>query len=429
MKSLLLFILFAVSVSAFANAGIFRGNGRTVVMDSTDKIQMVEEEVVMLPMRGNYPVDATCRNLDPMKFHCTFKLRNLSDKEVTIQVGFPLSGAVWVPKADSIHQTELIGCFGFAAGTKEKLFPVRYVPYDSQKKFSDLFLWDMTFKPKEEIQLTVVYTMDGYMGLGSLMKPELHKTPPEQKTELENMFLTQGQMHQYITETGGCWAGKIEKAVFRIYPFQFEEYLQKRGPLDIYPQLPNDEKRSRKYLWVITMLTSDAHLIRHWNPAFEKWTLVKGKKHAPDYLELVYQPFEPKGERDNLQFAYHFAFAFPRSAKQFDFLIEQLKKHTEKEFQYAQKALNELKNMPETQDKRELERRERIRRYRGSIKPYSPQMAKNLADAILEFYGIHTENPEIKDFLNTQIWYPAQPRPIQPELKARLEKASGIKKD
>ena len=156
MKSLLLFILFAVSVSAFANAGIFRGNGRTVVMDSSNKIQMVEEEVVMIPMRGNYPVDSSCRNLDPMKFHCTFKLRNLSDKEVTVQVGFPLSGAVWFPKADSIHQTELIGRFGFAAGTKEKLFPVRYVPYDAQKKFSNLFLWDMTFKPKEEIQLTVM---------------------------------------------------------------------------------------------------------------------------------------------------------------------------------------------------------------------------------------------------------------------------------
>ena len=36
---------------------------------------------------------------------------------------------------------------------------------------------------------------------------------------------------------------------------------------------------------------------------------------------------------------------------------------------------------------------------------------------------------EIKDFLNTQIWHPAQPRPIQPELKARLEETSGIKKD
>ena len=69
MKSLLLFILFAVSVSAFANAGIFRGNGRTVVMDSSNKIQMVEEEVVMIPMRGNYPVDSSCRNLDPMTFH------------------------------------------------------------------------------------------------------------------------------------------------------------------------------------------------------------------------------------------------------------------------------------------------------------------------------------------------------------------------
>ena len=52
--------------SAFGNAGIFGGNGQTPTLGSTDRIQMVEEEVVMTPVRGNWPAGGV--NQDLMHF-------------------------------------------------------------------------------------------------------------------------------------------------------------------------------------------------------------------------------------------------------------------------------------------------------------------------------------------------------------------------
>ena len=88
MKNLLTHsLLFLVFISCFGNAGVFRGSGQTPTMEKTDQIQMVEEEIIMIPHRGNYPVDTSCRNLDKMDFRCRFILRNLTDKKVVLPVG------------------------------------------------------------------------------------------------------------------------------------------------------------------------------------------------------------------------------------------------------------------------------------------------------------------------------------------------------
>jgi len=58
-----------------------------------------------------------------------------------------------------------------------------------------------------------------------------------------------------------------------------------------------------------------------------------------------------------------------------------------------------------------------------NVEPYSPAAERLLADAVLEFYGIRRNNPELKEFLERQCWYPAPERPIDPELKERLLKA------
>lgn len=50
---------------------------------------------------------------------------------------------------------------------------------------------------------------------------------------------------------------------------------------------------------------------------------------------------------------------------------------------------------------------------------------KDLADTILEFYGIATGNTRIIPFLKRQFWYPtSEKRPIDGELKERLLKYS-----
>ena len=225
-------LLFLIAVSCFGNVGVFGGSGQTPMLEKTADIQMVEEEIIMIPRRGNYPVDTSCRNLDKMDFRCRFILRNLSDKKVVLPVGFPLDVELrylWDEKRQ-YNQQAIISFYAFTAGTKDKTFPVRFVPWDKKKKFSQLFLWEMSFEPKEEIELLVNYTMPGYMGLDmTIRNRDWDNRKPYKCDYLDELTGGSGQAQFYVTETGSSWAGVIEKAVFRYYPYDFEEYLAKRG--------------------------------------------------------------------------------------------------------------------------------------------------------------------------------------------------------
>ena len=222
-RFLIIYFLFLIFISCFGNAGVFRGSGQTPTLEKTDTIQMVEEEIIMIPRRGNYPVDTSCRNLDKMDFRCRFILRNLTDQKVVIPVGFPLdTQARLQDNKGKFNQSQLIGHYGFTAGTKDKTFPVRFVPWDEKKKFSKLFLWKMTFEPRQEIELFVNYTMEGYLGLaGTRRNQDWNKYKPYKCKYLEHLTFGLGQAQFYVTETGSRWAGVIEKAVFRYYPYAF----------------------------------------------------------------------------------------------------------------------------------------------------------------------------------------------------------------
>ena len=416
MKRLLMLILLAAEVSLFANAGVFRGVGQTVVPDSTAKIQMVEEIITMIPMRGHYPVDSSCRNMDPMKFHCVFKLRNLTDQTVTIQVGFPISTeALRFREKTQIHQTEVIARYGFVAGTKEKCYPVRYVPFDQKKKFSNVFLWDMTFQPKQEVELVVCYTMYGYLGMALTRKGNNSWGKlPYKHSYLACLEHAAGEGHQYVTETGKSWAGKIEKATFRISPFAFEKYLSERGVFEENM----DKNNSRKE--VMLNLLAAAPMVRNWSPDYKRWHLVKDKQERDLYLELVYAPFEPKSKEDDLSFFYIFP-CIPTTAENFDLLLDDVKKKMEKEYANREKMLKFWADA-ETTGAYPAQQIKTATEHWRNLEPYSPAVERNLADVILEFYGIRRNNPEIRDFLELQCWYPAEPRPVEPELKKRLLK-------
>ncbi len=418
----LMFFLFVFSTTLWANAGVFRGRGQTPQLENTNDIQMVEEEVSMFPMRGNYPIDMSVRNQDQMKYHCTFKLRNLSDKIVTIPVGFPLSTeTVWFHDPSMINQTEVIGRFGFVAGTKDYIFPVRYVPYDKNKKFSSIFLWDMTFQPKQEITLFVQYTMGGYYGLMSTRKQNLPRETDYKHSYLAELEMGIGHGHMYVTATGGCWAGKIEKAVFKLYPYMFEEYLEKRGA---WEESPEDEQkriqRSKKEQTLVDLLTPKSPMVRSWNPEREQWKVVLDQpKNKSQHLELVYTPFEPK-DKDSINISYVFA-GIPTTIEQFDLLLDCMKSSLNQG--YAQK--DRIKANVEKMKKENLTQYEELKQYLEGLVPYTPAVKKNLTDVVLEFYGIGINNPEIQDFLEAQCWYPVKEPPyLSPELKAYLEASS-----
>ena len=274
-------VALAVASSSFGNVGVFKGSGQTPIVDKTDAVQMVEEEVVMTPRKAKGPVTVRCNNLDPMDYHCTFKLRNLKNEPVEIQVGFPLdtdSHGLSDKSADDVK--ELVSSFSFSARCGNEQFDVRFTPADKGKRFSKLFLWIMRFAPLEERTLVVSYSLDGYLGLGYVFAELDSQDVESMKSVLSiddgllTMF-SQGnsECHSYVTGTGACWAGTIEKAVFKYYPQEFEAYLARRGSYDEseadrkerLAELKKEDKKG-----VRSLLKPDSRMVRRWQPAPDK---------------------------------------------------------------------------------------------------------------------------------------------------------------
>lgn len=408
-----LMLLSFVAWNSFGNAGVFRGGGQTPVLEKSAEVQMVEEEVVMIPRRGDYPVDTSGRNLDKMEFRCRFLLRNLTDQPVTLQVGFPLtSEALPFREPAQINQSEVISRFAFTAGTRDAIYPVRFVPWDKNRKFSRIFLWEMSFAPRETIELFVNYTMGGYMGMGTTSRRTLSTPGQVQEYQcryLDNLTLGVGQAHFYVTETGSSWAGVIEKAVFRCYPHDFEEYLARRGAWEESEtqrseQLRKREKHPGEFNW---LFSPSMPMVRFWTPAFERWRPVQGKNRYDRFRELVIQPFQPT-KKDNLSLCYLFP-CIPMNGDEFERFCDTLKFTLNREQRTRERI---RKEKPETYEKYWKDR---------PSCPYSPAVRKNIADVVLEFHGIPRNNPAIRDFLDDQCWYPvSEPRPMDEKYKQML---------
>ena len=414
-KLLTLCLLLLVFISCFGNVGVFRGRGQTPMLEKTADIQMVEEEIIMFPRRGNYPVDTSCRNLDKMDFRCRFILRNLTDKKVIVPVGFPLDTEARLQDDKGyFNQSQIISHYGFTAGTADKTFPVRFVPHDKKKKFSQLFLWEMTFDPKQEIELFVNYTMEGYLGLdGTMRNRDWDKREPYKCEYLEYLTWGLGQSQFYVTETGSSWAGVIEKAVFRYYPHEFEEYLAKRGaweesPTECEKRLERIKKNPTRFEH---LFSPEMPMLRVWDPAVEKWQSKQEKHKSDRYLELIFQPFTPQ-KKDNIRIGYIFPM-IPINAEQFERYCTAVKHHLTKQ--------REFKELSKNKDPKAYEKYWKHR----NIHAYDAAVQKNIADVVLEFHGIARNNPEIADFLADQVWYPVKtPRKIDESYKQMLLKIS-----
>ena len=407
MKKLWLAGLIFAAAGCFGNVGVFRGSGQTPVLEKSSEIQMVEELVEMRPRRGDYPVDTSCRNLDKMDFRCRFLLRNLSDKKVVVQVGFPLDTDSNFQDRDgkTVDTKRIIRKYDFSVRARGRDFPVRFVPWDKDRKFSKLFLWEMTFAPKEELELFVTYTMEGYFGMAGCSRThwkDMEKIPFYRCRYLEYLIFGVGEIQSYVTETGSSWAGEIEKAVFRYYPYEFEEYLAKRGA---WEETAAGRREREKYLEKQPLRPGDflrcfvpsMPMTRIYSPELEEWRPGAGKKKRDRYVELVRQPFRPKKD-DDIRIGYVFP-VIPMDRKQFELFCDILKLTLEKEAEMREHA-----------------RKERPERYENywkklNIAVYGPDVRKNVADAVLEFHGIPRNNPEIADFLADQYWYPVKNPP------------------
>ena len=382
--------MMAFASAAFANVGVFNGSGQTPIIEKTDAVQMVEEEVVMTPRKASGPVTMSCSNLDPMDYRCTFKLRNLKDEPVELQVGFPLDIESWrMPHGDADDMDSLPGKFGFSARCGEEKFAVRFVPEDKEKRFSKLFLWTMKFAAREERMLSVSYTMEGYLGLYPTASDASFASKndgTDVNRMLNGLFGTGiGEAHMYVTGTGSCWAGEIEKAVFKYYPQDFEAHLAKRGA---YDETESERKErlaalKKKGASAKGLLKPDSRMVRSWNPSPGKWTRIDDGSGRFHY-ELSHSPFRPSAS-DSIVLGY-VAPPMPTEPADVD-IVEEL-----------------------------------VRKFAKSRGGDEESLLRDVKDVVLEFYGEKTENKRIAAFVSSQCWCAERyPDALSGELRKRLQ--------
>lgn len=375
----------AMAGMARGNVGVFRGAGQTPVADKTDAVQLVEETVEMRPREGTRPIDESARNFDPMDFRCRFLLRNLADEEVCLQAGFPLdSEDLWDSPEEPDGAAEMAERFRFKVRVNGEDREVRYAPHDAEGRWRRLFLWDMAFPPRGEAVLEVEYRMGGYFGLAGCQtfgeEPSLAWDDDEAEGPLGMFAVGIAEGHFYVTGTARCWAGEVERAVFRYWPREFEAYLRARGAFE-----ENAEQRAAREAAAAKCGPGDARalfkpelqMVRHWLPRENEWREV-ADADGGWHLEWSRAPFVPD-ERDEIVLLY-VAPPMPTAPEDVPAFVAAAEAHG------------------------------------GN--------ARDACDVCREFYGVSTGNAAVLPFLRKQCWFGTSWRPsASAALLRELERA------
>lgn len=353
-----------------ANVGVFGGYGYDVKLLKNEDIQMLGEDIIIVPERGPELFDGGTAGMDRVRYFCTFKLKNLRKNTVTIQVGFPLdshfmSGVLRQPKP-LLHAMEL---YSFIAHDGEKTYSVRYQREDKAQKFRAIFLWDMTFESLEEKTLHVTYTMPMSMTLASTNKDDgrdSHKTTPEWFPILE-MSMVEGL--GYVTSTGASWAGgTIGNAKFTLRLGAFDRYLKNR-PLEEDP--PNKDKLLER--------------IPSWEPACFL-TLIPADGWEPSGKGDLARTLKNYNPAEDIHVAYYITI-FPRTAEDTNRFVAHIRKRAGEN---------------------------------GGSFASTPQTMQSdfdaLRDILREFNGTHTKNASIQEYIKQQKWYGLTPMQPIPEI-------------
>lgn len=348
MKRTAMCIVFLLVLTPYAeaNVGIFAGYGHDVELRSTEDIQMVSEEITITPGRGRFLFDGTGSGMDMVDYQCRFVLKNHSGKENTVQVGFPLISQLLSPPYSTTQKTsELIAQYHFIAQEEGKIYSVRYSPGNMEKNVPNLFLWDMTFKPQEEKELLVSYSIPITAGIAKASKTMELKEP--QKfwfIALENCMI---ETFGYVTETGKSWKGAIQKATFRVFVKGFEAYLKNRGFAEYSDEAQRQEMEKMAFV-------KKPVIYRRIMPT--SW-----KEDGNGFIQWEYTNYRAD---QPIVFVYYFL-NIPQNKSDTERLIGML-----------------FQNKPTKED---------IEDFEAIVRAY---------------YGEPTRNQRVKSFLEDQIWYP-----------------------
>ena len=165
-------------------------DGSSVIPMAEDRVQMVAETVNVKAGPG---LEA--------EVEARFTLRNLTDKDLRITVGFPADNQWGGPDYDAngLDSTALLDSMGFKCLVDGRSQPVRFRADQEREEWGSaryFYIWDVDFAPGETKHLVTRY-----------------------RTLWTRWIDIEGRMayeFRYITTTGHAWAGSIEDAVFRV---------------------------------------------------------------------------------------------------------------------------------------------------------------------------------------------------------------------
>jgi len=336
----------------FANAGIFAGLGQSIELTKTEQIQMVSEDITIIPGRGKSLFKGDLSGMDIVDYLCKFKLKNITNTTVNVQIGFPLNAdsLKWRNK-ENTKTSEMVAEYKFIAQEEGHIYNVRYVPGDIRKKLKHLFLWDMKFLPNEEKELLISYSMHISCAAAIPFKTYM-SYEKEWYGKLECCLL---EWFGYVTETAKSWAGPVGKANFKVYIKGFDEYINRRP---LYEDLTLDE-----------FIRQDRRNFPVYNPLIFRMTEpTKWQTDKQGFLTLTYKDYKAD---ENLMF-YYYILPFPRNIAD----VERLMKNLTKSYNLKIKDII-----------------------------FTKADYEDLRDIFLEFNGKKTGNKRIQKFVENQKWY------------------------
>jgi hypothetical protein len=358
---LLLIVSFAVvlgiSSRSFGDAGVFTGNGQDLHQITSKTVQLVSIDVTIILGRGPFLFDGSVPGMDLAEYQCTFLLRNLSDKDEEIKVGFPVdSEFARGSKPDSPSESrDWVLEYGFIALDQKTTYHVEFVrrkPQSGPGEFGSVFVWNMRFSPKETKSLTVQYRIPMSMGLVPMEKDEKAAPGPG---VFGQEFLNIGSLDMagYITSTGSSWAGNVESAKFTLITEPFEKYFKRRG-IGEESDVEMDREAAEQF--------NSSFPVRH--PWWFRRIEPQGWKPIEGGVQWQYKDYKPK---DSISVSYYTT-PFPQSPEEVDALVDRF-----------------LKGL-------------------GPGESAATQLGR-LKQVILATYGNEPEDGAAKSFASRQLWY------------------------
>ena len=348
MRTLATSLILVASLPAYACAdvGVFAGTGQNIRLTTNADVQMVSQDVSIVPGRGRFLFDGTVAGMDVVDYKCTFQLHNKSEYEVNLQVGFPLNSQfLRAPYPLTATTAELVASYKFLVQESELIYSIRYEKSTQTASFENVFLWDMTFAAYERKTLDVSYSLPISMALSRAFRDGAKSD--YDKPWYSEMEACVVEHFGYVTETARSWKGNVESAKLTVHVKGFETYLNRRGTLE----RPTTDGKQGAYPILREPEVFRAIVPDGWTKDTNGSLFWESKNSEPDVgVALIYHVLR-----------------IPRSDADTRTLLRHL-----------------FKTKPTQDDIVDLE------------------------DMIREYHGQKTENRRINAFLGNQIWYPQE---------------------